>query len=58
MPLPIKIKGKVNLLASIEEVDQHIIKLVERYGPITYPSPRTSYNPQKEDEQLQFLIPG
>ena len=58
MPVQLKNQRKANLVASIEEVDQHIKLLVERFGPITYPSPRTAYNPLKEDEQLQQLIPG
>ena len=58
MPVQLKNQRKANLVASIEEVDQHIKLLVERFGPITYPAPRTAYNPLKEDEQLQQLIPG
>lgn len=58
MPMQLKNQRKANLIASVEEVDQHIKKLVERYGSFAYPSPRTAYNPNKEDEQLQQLIPG
>jgi hypothetical protein len=56
--MQLKNQRKANLIASVEEVDQHIKKLVERYGSFAYPSPRTAYNPNKEDEQLQQLIPG
>lgn len=56
--MQLKNQRKANLVASIEEVDQHIKLLTERYGPFCYPSPRTAYNPLKEDEQLQQLIPG
>jgi hypothetical protein len=58
MPMQLKNQRKANLIASVEEVDQHIKKLVERYGSFAYPSPRTPYNPNKDDEQLQQLIPG
>lgn len=58
MPMQVKNQRKANLISSIEEVDQHIKKLVERYGSFAYPSPRTAYNPHKEVEQLQMLIPG
>ena len=56
--MTMKNKRKANLDVSIEEVDQHIKKLVERYGSFAYPPVKTLYNPQKEDEQLQLLIPG
>lgn len=58
MPMQLKNQRKANLIASVEEVDEHIKKLIERYGSFTYPAPRTAYNPSKEDEQLQQLIPG
>ena len=58
MPMQLKSQRKANLVASVEEVDQHIKKLVERYGAFAYPPVRTLYNPLKEDEQLQILIPG
>ena len=58
MPMQLKSQRKANLVASVEEVDQHIKKLVERYGAFAYPPVRTPYNPLKEDEQLQTLIPG
>ena len=58
MPINLKNQRKANLLVSIEEVDLHIKKLIERYGSFAYPSPRTAYNPLKEEEQLQLLIPG
>ena len=56
--MQLKSQRKANLVASVEEVDQHIKKLVERYGAFAYPPVRTPYNPLKEDEQLQTLIPG
>lgn len=58
MPMQLKSQRKANLVASIEEVDQHIKKLVEKYGAFAYPPVRTLYNPLKEDEQLQMLVPG
>ena len=58
MPVQLKNQRKASLASSIEEVDQHIRKLVERYGPFVYPPPKTAYDPQKEDEQLHMLIPG
>lgn len=53
-----KNQRKNNLASSIEEVDQHIKKLVERFGSFSYPPARTAYNPLKEDEQLLMLLPG
>jgi len=53
-----KNQKKSNLVTSIEEVDQHIKKLVEHFGSFAYPPARTAYNPLKEDEQLRMLIPG
>ena len=56
--MQLKNERKAKLVASIEEVEQHIKLLVERYGPIILPSPRTAYNPLKEVEQLKQFIPG
>jgi len=58
MPMTIKNKRKATLDASMEEVDRHIKKLVEHFGPFTYPPVKTPYNPHKEEEQLQLLFPG
>ena len=57
-PVQMKNQKKSNLVTSIEEVDQHIKKLVEHFGSFAYPPARTAYNPLKEDEQLRMLIPG
>ena len=56
--MTLKNKRKAPLDASMEEVAQHIKKLVEQFGPFTYPPVKTPYNPHKEDEQLQLLMPG
>ena len=56
--MQLKNQRKSSMQASVEEVDQHIKKLVERFGSFVYPPLRTAYNPLKEDEQLQLLLPG
>ena len=58
MPIQVKNKRKANLDSSVEEVEQHIRKLTDSYGPYVYPAPRTAYNPQKEEEHLLALLPG
>lgn len=56
--MALKNQRKASMQASIDEVDQHIKKLVEQFGSFAYPAPRTAYNPLKEDEQLRMLLPG
>ena len=48
----VKNKRKANLDASIDEVEQHIKLLTERYGTYEYPPARSAYHPHKEDEHL------
>lgn len=42
----------------LQELEQHIKKLRDKYGYFEHAPYKTPYDPNKEDEQLKMLIPN
>lgn len=54
----INLKSKRNNIAeSIKELDIHIEKIRAKFGDFKYMELRTPYDPKRDDEQLQMMIP-
>ncbi|GLG92769.1 Nucleosome-remodeling factor subunit NURF301 [Gryllus bimaculatus] len=51
-------KKKHNLEACVNEVEQHIRKLRERFGRFEYAPFRTPFDPSHEEEHLATFLPG
>lgn len=57
-PNPPTKQNKKTIKECIKEVDIHIRKIIAKFGTFVYPQFRTVYDPSKEMQQLEAMIPG
>jgi hypothetical protein len=42
----------------LQEVEQHTMRLKERFGAFSHAPPRTAFDPDQQEKQLNMLLPN
>lgn len=52
-----KVKN-TSIMQCIKEIEQHIVKIKQKFGSFEYAPAKEKYDPLRHDDQLQVMLPG